>query len=100
MESTYLWPFFAAGIPVAAPSLELLVEWEAVFGIMSQRLHWPDVPRVQCDGEGACDHLNTENDAELQRNASDVKQSPAPTHPSNSSSAGLSRRDLLGTDIP
>ena len=31
VECASLWPLFAAGIPVAAPSLDLLLEWEQVF---------------------------------------------------------------------
>ena len=48
VEAAGLWQWFAAGVPIAAPSLDLLVEWEQVFGLLSRRLHWPDVPRVPC----------------------------------------------------
>jgi hypothetical protein len=28
-----------AGVPIVAPALELLVEWEQLFGLMSRRMH-------------------------------------------------------------
>ena len=42
MECASLWPLFAAGIPVAAPSLELLLEWEQVF-VLTVLHHYPSV---------------------------------------------------------
>jgi len=29
-----------------APHLDLLIEWEQLFGLMSQRLHWENVPTI------------------------------------------------------